>query len=486
MKNLKLPLLSLFFLLLAGCGAEQFGTVPQSDQQQPNPIKQYDQSSCSNHTLIKPEVDILYVVDNSTSNYYISSSVQSAIQNTINSISNQFDYRVIGTPLIQTSGGNNDYQVLAKSPETLPASAINNNKVVSSSSQFNFFNNHVNGSLEPGLARVQSFIAHHAATSPTPSTGLFRQKAYLFVVLVSNGWDTDIEVGDGEGGSVYTTNGSSIFTSRKNSLSYLKNTVLQSQQFRIFSLVTHPGCTKSGWRPAEKSYMEMSRVLYQDHSPALTDQAGKTWPDSYDLCQGNVSSVFAAVNSSIQQIIVPHEYRMWPLTNIPVENLDTGSIRVYKKSPTSGTTLLTKDTQWTYFPNPSGASQTITTPDSPVETSSAPHFVKFVSGNEISYPDCVSVSSTSNVEYFGFIVIPKIPKLESVQIKINGLSIPKSNTNGWSYIGEYTNKNIKVSHNGYSNLPAALRSGYFIQLNGANNYYQSGDNVEIHYVPASN
>ena len=132
--------LSIFLLLaLAGCGAEQFGTTPQSTSNLSNPLQVYQQSSCSGHTLIKPAVDILYVVDNSQSNYWISGDVKTGIQNTIASISSQFDYRVIGTPLLETTGGNSDYQVLAKDPSTLPIT-IPSTQVLTSSSQFIFDN----------------------------------------------------------------------------------------------------------------------------------------------------------------------------------------------------------------------------------------------------------------------------------------------------------------------------------------------------------
>src|SRR3989338_2492121 len=103
MKTYWSTFLSLSLLLvLASCGAEQFGTTPQSQIQPADPLISNNQVSCSNHTLIKPIVDVLYVVDNSTSNFYISSSVKTGIQKTIDGISSKFDYRIIGTPLIAT------------------------------------------------------------------------------------------------------------------------------------------------------------------------------------------------------------------------------------------------------------------------------------------------------------------------------------------------------------------------------------------------
>ena len=458
----------LFLLVLGGCGSEQFGTTPSSSSPQANPLTVYQQNTCSGHTLIKPIVDVLYVVDNSTSNYYISNSVKTGIQNTINSISSQFDYRVIGTPLIATENGNEDYQVLAKDPSTLPASAAQ--KTVTSSSQFSFFNNYVQGSLEPGLDRVRSFITAHQ------NDGLFRQGAYLFVVLVSNGYDTDIEtVINVNGQTGYTTNGLSIYNQRKTSFLQLKS-YLNSQQFRIFSVVAHTPC-QSGWKASSKSYVQMSKDLYNEH-PGLTDQNSNPTPDSYNLCSG-ASAVFASVNSSIQQIVVPHTYKYWPITST-TGAIDTnpGKIKVYKVSPGAAPVEMTSG--WSYLSNP-GTTNTRILP-TVGEPTTLPHLIEFDSSHYITYPDCVSITTLSNLEYFGYIALPKIPRPETVKIIINGSEVPSS---AWTLESGFQTKNIKVAHNGYPSTPAVIREGYMIKLNSTH-YYKSGDNVEVYYLPVTN
>ncbi len=467
--------LSLFLLLaLASCGGEQFGTTPQTNASQPNAVTAFQQASCSNYTLVKPEVDILYVVDNSTSSYYLANDIKTAIQNTISSISDQFDYRVIGTPLLKTSTGDEDYQVLAKSPDSLPATATN--KKVSSASEFTFFANLVPGSQEPGLERVRAFLTAHQAD------GLFRQKSYLFVVLVSNGRDTDIETAM-MGGSGETIQNLAVYNARKASLLTLKS-YFASTQFRLFSMVTHPGCAKSGWLPSAKSYIQMSKDLY-NQPPYPVDQGSDSSPDSYDICSGSISGVFTGVNSAIKQIIVPHTYKYWPITfNDTPTGLNTNDIKVYKSSPTSAPTLLPASS-WTYISNSSGTSYDTRILPTAGEPTTAHNLIQFTSGNEITYPDCIQITSTSNPEYFGFVVMGKKPNESTIILKINGQIIPQSSSNGWSYVGLQT-RNIKVANNGFSELPAALRTGYMVQLNGSSNYYKSGDNVEIYYVPATN
>jgi hypothetical protein len=458
----------LFLSALAGCGAEQFGTTPQSNASQANPLQVYQQSSCSGHTLIKPAVDVLYVVDNSSSNNWISGSVKTAIQNTIGSISSQFDYRVIGTPLLKTDAGDQDYQVLPKESGSLPGT-IPSSKIVSSSSQFTFFQNIVTGQAEAGLKRVQEFISSHQ------SDGLFRQGAYLFIVLVSNGRDTEVESYNINTGNAKIQ---PAYDQRKASLLNLKS-YLQSQQFRLFSVTANSKCNpvRTGYWASPESYGSMSRDLYFSHSGFGYSPD----PDHYDLCdQTNVNNVFLSVNSTIQQVIVPHTYAYWPITSTDGA-IDTspGKIKVYKSTANSAPVEMTSG--WTYMANPGNQNTRIL--PTVGEPTTRSHLIKFNSGNYVTYPDCVSISTSSNLEYFGYIDIPKNPLLTSVVIKINGAQVPDS---GWSLAsGGSQTRNIKVAHNGYLDTPSVMRSGYMLKLTSSY-YYKSGDNVEVYYVPESN
>lgn len=458
--------LSLFLLLaMAGCGAEQFGTTPQSTSNQSNPLQVYQQSSCSGHTLIKPAVDILYVVDNSQSNYWISGDVKAGIQNTIGSISAQFDYRVIGTPLLKTTNGDEDYQVLPKDPSSLPVS-VTSTKVLTSSSQFTFFSNIVTGQPEAGLRRVQEFITAHS------SDGLFRQGAYLFIVLVSNGRDTEVEYVQNSA----TAQNAAVFNDRKQAFSVLK-TSLNSQQLRLFSVTANTKCVSSYWA-SPLSYAAMSKALYESHAGFPSSDKY----DHYDLCsKANVSSVFTDVNSQIQQIIIPHTYKYWPITSTDgVIDTSPGKIKVYKSTGNAAPVEMTSG--WSYLANP-GNQNTRILPTVGEPTARA-HLVEFDSSHYVTYPDCISISTSSNIEYFGYIAIPKIPTMSSVVIKINGAVVPSS---GWTFMAAEgsQNINIKVAHLGYPNTPVVMRQGYMFKLT-SNYYYRSGDNVEVFYVPASN
>ena len=101
------------------------------------------------------------------------------------------------------------------------------------------------------------------------------------------------------------------------------------------------------------------------------------------------------------------------------------------------------------------------------------------------YPDCILVTSVSRTEYFNYIVLPQKPQ-PGLSVRINGQLIPESNTNGWSNETSVVQTlNIKAPHPqpGDQN-PPLMKTGFMLKLNGVNNYYKSGDNVQVNFVPA--
>lgn len=466
-------------MLLTGCGKEEFGTPAQGQSSSANPLTVLEQNSCANLTLVNPQVDILYVVDNSTSSYYVPNDIKTAIRNTISSVSADFDYRVIGTPLLQTSSGNGDFQVLAKNPAALVGF---DSKKVASANDFSFFSssNSVPGSNEPGLARVRDFLTAHS------SDGLFRQNAYLFIILVSNGRDTDVEKGQNynpqETFLAPNSTGGTIYGDRLNSLKQIK-LALDSKQFRLFSVTgsTSGNATcQSGYLTSNKSYVQMSRDLYESHTPQLTDQSG-TYPDHYNLCGGSVSSVFTTVNASIKKIVLPHTYKYWPITFTSNTGVDASKIKVFKSSPSSAQVQMVRNVEWKIpSPDPGRPLNTRTLP-TPGEPTSAANVIEFLPGHEIVYPQCVSIVSESNLEYFKYIVMDKQPQPATIVVKVNGRTVPSS---AYTYRGQLYNQNTKVAHNGYSDQPPVNQSGFFIEITSSAEYYKSGDNVEVSFVPA--
>lgn len=460
----------LLLLTLTSCGGEQFGTTPQSTRTAADPLKTFAHNACSTFTLIKPKVDILYVVDNSSSTYYIASDIKNALSSTVNKLSSDFDFRVIGTPLLETASGNNDYQVMTNSSDLqgIPSDA----RRISSAGSFDFFGKQPISGVEKGLGRVVSFVSTH-------KNNLLRNNAYLIVVLVSNGRDMEIEQDSGYGNGETTLN-TANYNARLASMRSLR-TDLNSLQLRMISVTAKSVCG-SGYRTALKSYVKMSNDLYVDSQ--ATDSSANL--DSYDLCSsGGISSIFTAINNSIKQVVLPHQYRYWPITFAENnEMVSTSEIKVQRISPNGSSVTMVRDTDWFY--EDKGSVQTVNTRELPTsgEPVSGRHFIRF--SNLVTYPDCVLVTSVSRTEYFGYVVLPQKPRVETVSLRINGRMIPQSSTNGWSDLtATPTTRNVKIPYPAAGDEnPPIIRTGFMLQLNGAANYYKSGDSVEVNYIPA--
>lgn len=436
----------------------------------------HQQASCSRSFDSKHFVDIVYVVDNSNSSFFISKDIKDAVLSSIAGISKDLDYRIVMTTLLKTANGNDEFHVLASNPTTLPEYA--SSKRVSSVSEFLVYFNKVQSSQERGLESVRSFIAEHSSMTPA-SDRLLRQGAHLFIILLSNGRDTDVELGV-LGRSGETVQNTLVYNERKDSFLNLKAS-LSSQQFRLLSFVPFSGCMKSGFKTSEKSYIQMSKELY-NQTPFPTDQSNNLTPDSYDLCS-ELSSL-RGINAIIHQAIGLNIYKRWPITFTDSEIfLNSNQIQVYKSSPSSRPELLS-DSSWSYVSNQNQAFFNTRILPTEGEQTSARHLIEFTTGNEVEFPECIQIASTEYPEYFGYIVVEKNPEISSMVVKINDKIIPQNSTNGWSYLGEQI-RNIKVQHKNSSDQPASIRSGYLIKLNGSNNYYEAGDNVELHYQPAN-
>ncbi len=434
-------------MTLVSCGKEQFGTTPQSTSntvQAPTGFKQY---SCSSHTLIKPKVDILYVVDNSGSIFDIQDAVKEAIKNTSALVSQNFDYRLISTRLINPESDttpNDDYLVLTNSTDPLPDTG---KKVLSPSELFNF--TYDGKAMERGLGRTIEFMEHHKGT-------LLRTGAYQIVVLISNGKDD------------YVSGNTALFDSTLNRYRQLR-TDLSSPQLRFLS-VTSKGTCKG--KSAADTYIKMSQSLHN-------------LSDSFDLCStSSLGSIFSEVNQTITQVIVPHKYRFWPISF--AKDGDTrnsfGEIKVYKVGENSAPVQMAPS-EWSYHESAQSGENTRELP-SVGEWKAGKHFIRFE--NLVTYPDCIQIESQTRTEYFGYIVLQRKPLMAGIHVTINGRVVPQSSSNGWSYEEHLTMPiNIKMPYpNAGDQLPVLEKTGFMIKLNGTSNYYKSGDSVQVNYVPA--
>lgn len=453
------------FLLLFSCGKEQFGTAAQSESTQADALKSFTQNSCSSFTLVRPKVDIVYFVDNSYSTLYLKEALKTSIKNTLGSISSDFDYRIISTPLISTDSAN--YHVYTNSSEQVPNTS---NIVPNTDALIDPIFLNLSSDSEKGLARTVQFMNHHSAT------GLLRTGAYHLMIIVSNGRDEEIE--KDPHGTGQTTVETTLFNQRLASLNQIKST-LSSQQLRFFSATATTSC-QSGWRSSQKSYQEMSKRLY-----SLSGASDSSTQDVYNLCGSGLTNLFTGVNSSIQKVLLKHEYRYWPISFADANEatVDLSKVSVYKV--TNNVTELMPTSSWTYYQHQGVAplnTRELPTAGEPVI---GKHFIRF--NERVVYPTCVKITSSSKTEYFGYITLPRNPIESSIIVKINGVVVPKSTTNGWSFKGFVTvPTNIKMPYpTSAHQFPEVKKSGYMIQLHGSQNYYKSGDSVDVHYTPAA-
>ncbi len=453
--------LLLTLLFVWGCSKEEFSGSPKSETFTASSVEVFQNLTCANSTLIKPPVDILYVVDNSLSAGYLSTTVKEQLQLTIQAVSQQFDYHIMVAPLIPDGGNDTFRQVITNNAAGMPSS-VN----VVSLEGLSFFATLSGNKVERGFDRAADLI------DANRSNGIFRNAAHTIVVLVSNGDDTDTKTYLNGFSQVNTT----AYDAAYNRFINLK-TNMMAQQFRFFSLVAHTASCQSGYSFGDM-YRRMSKRIYTAMSAG--DQAGRTHPDSYDLC-GTDYALYSGVNSSIQQEVLGHTYNYWLLSENTV--VDTTDIQVSKLSSNGSATAVSPGMSngWSY------AGYLTNRNTRRLPTSGEPktgYFLQLNGSAEVVYPDCLVVKTRTPTEFYGFAVAPSQPKPNTLVLRIRGATIPQSSTNGWSYEGYRENQNIKVNADGTLNTASPLnRTGYFIKLNGSA-IYASGDTIELFYTPA--
>lgn len=489
---MKTSLILLLLAFFASCGKDEF--VAKTENQVKKALGSISSTSqgCAGMTKVKPPVDILFVFDNSSSTSFINSSTKTELISTIQKVSENFDYHIVVAPLIYN--GNENFPVVASSPTglgsvlsqvvaadniTFPASVAGTPYDV--------------GGVEKGFKRAVDIIKNNM------SNGIFRKKAYNIIVMVSNGDDNDYTVScpscpptndqynyykgelqkftkkyaDSVGGGTGSGSFTGTFQSNAN--------LLASPQLHFISVVSHDNYS-GGWIKGVR-YMNMSRDLY--NYVFNTNYGANTLVNTsnlYSFTQGN--QIFTQVNYLIQAVIQGHEYDYWPVSSANPKNFDPTKLVVKKNGNllTQGDLLngyvfediyQTKDTR--YLP----------TPGEPYTG----YLIKLFGSAKVKYnsstgqADCMTVTTTAPPQYFGYVDLLKQPKLETVDLKINGNSIPQSSTNGWTYYGYSPSLNIQVkspTDDTPETNPGVYRSGYFLKLNGTA-VYTNGDAIQVNY-----
>lgn len=512
---MKTKILTLFLvgLFLASCSKEAFTTKSKVENSNTNPIQINSSKSCSSFTLIKPQVDFLFLWDNSSSTTFINDQTKTALNNTIDLISSRFDYHILLAPLI--GSGNSYAKFVSETPVGLGSEALG--MKVDRSQAANSLNfPQVQGTLEAGADRVRELLALNM------SNGIFRQGAYHIVVVMSN--EDDNSWIQGAYPTAYDrdqyvkTKLHQILCLRGNyypspGMGSCSGGSLNSLQMRFISLVAKTdkcGGSKPTW-DQNRVYKELSSKIYtqpySNGTPMPTDQ-GNPSPDpdgivafdTYDICNQDFLHLFDGINNSIQDTLIKHKYDYWPVATSGASAIDPNEVRVYKdgnevmklSEPVMGA-----QNGFTF----TNAVQTVNTRYEPTAGEPFSGYVVRLYGNaRVTYPECMTVQTQSPKEYYGYIALQAKPVESTINLKINGVSIPQSSSNGWQLVKSggnpvyFSSKNIKITGPGQfcpsssttycEGTPTSLKSGYMIQLFG-NAVYSNGAAIELNYTPAA-
>ena len=487
---MKKILLSTLTLLLVSCGEEVLTQNTLEAEYVSSTLNSFEVSTCSQMTFRKPPVDILYVIDNSGSTLASSfQSIKTEIQNTIETVSDDFDYHIYFAPLNPAPTDSiQGYPLVVSDPSLLTSIASVN---ITRPDNLEMFAQASGNNKEEGFERVKNIINYNR------SNGIFRDNANTIVVMISNGDDTKTKM---------TLNGNTVDNPdypyagvlsefKKYTKAYAKTSsesgLLNANMFRFISLVADTNC--NGWTKGQ-TYQKLSRDLYDyqkltDHACSdkdVDDAIEVGCKDRHNLCSGDFTGTFAAINKSIRAVIDGHKYDYWQISSASESQIQTDDIELYKISKNgTKTTILPDTTNGFEYIGYKKDQQKNYEPTDVVELATG-LMVKLNGDARVSHPDCLIAKTRTPTEFFGYIALPRDPDLDSVKIEIDGVSYPQSGGNGWSYIGWRDTLNIKVpGPEDVSTTPPLNKTGYMLQLSGKA-IFTNGQTVKVFYKPKAN
>lgn len=484
----------LLFFSFSCSKKEEFKVSKVTDSDTTSAIKHLSSTLCAGYTIIKPKVDILFLWDNSGSTQLLNQGTKSALNNLVYNISDRFDYRILMAPLM-TDGDlhdNTHFYLMAENPSGLSSTAMGHMFDGSPDQKLEIIMKYQRGGLEKGVNRAIAILNDYKQGGG--GHGVFRTNSYTLVVVMSNANDRTYC----EGTWCTETKRLQFISQKVVEFSQIKSQ-LQSLQLRFMSIVAHstaPGyyCTES-YKPGTV-YRDLSARIYHEINGGTyqpSDQAGRPYPDSYDLCTTDYLYLFDGVNSSIQSQIVKHKYNFWPITSAQEYNINFNKIKVTKSSG-SVQTPLTEITGCDCKTNCSGNGFCYWGYETNFNTRYEPssgepytgHLIHLLGNGRVTYPECVVVKTQTPTDYYGYIHLNSKPVVSSIELFINGKQIPQSTSDGWDYIGFKQNLNIKIKSPGEPDqpgTPAIIKSGYFLKLSGSA-IFSNSSTWEIFYDPS--
>ncbi len=502
---------------LSGCGEEAFAPKRVSQSEVSTPVTVNSFNACSSFSMIKPKVDFLFLWDNSTSSVFINDQTKEALNRTIDNISSRFDYHVLMAPLVVRDSDPLNYQAKFISENTNGLSSDVIGMKIDRTLAANSLNfDYTAGSKEQGIDRAIDIIKGNV------SNGVFRANSYVFVVLMSNQDDSSWEkfpVAEADR-TAYLNDKVKEFLCLRGGYTpgsgNCSGINLNSIQMRFMNITAFNeygnGNTCGGVNTWKKgtTYQTFSKRVYEEPYRTnntvdyrQTDQNARNdgMNDSYDICsQSSYNAIFDGINASINDTLIRHKYNYWPVASSGATAVDADEIKVYKNGvemPRLTPPIAQGASGFTFNDYVQNVNTRFEpTPGEPFEG----YVVRLYGDAIVTYPECIRVQTQTPKEWFGYINLQTKPIEDSIQLKINGVTVPQSATNGWQLLksgGEpayFNSKNIKISGPGdfcpsdsttyCAANPALNKSGYFLQLFG-NAVYSNGAVIEVIYDPST-
>lgn len=496
-------------LVLSSCAKEEFSTNKGKQSSSTSEAITTSAKLCAQSTLIRPQVDILMLWDNTSSFNFVNAQTKASMSNLISSVSENFDYHVLSAPLVSLSGGTSsgslyEAQLIAKDATGLGSSATNILRSKENAIASLGFTQGT-GSAEMGIDRAYNLINQNR------SNGIFRTGAYTIVVVISNEDDKGCSM-------VSSTNPNGVICSNptdynnylapriQNFLTLRGNSIyagaanLNSSMMRFINISPLTSCSSGNYK-INNMYKIMAKKMYEtpytNNWPTSNDHLSPDlpgYPDSYNLCSMNFSHIFDGVNTAIKQTLLKHKYDYWPMAAAGA-SVDPDTVRVVKSD---GTILLNRaDPENAGITNGFEVVMNGAVPDVRNQntryfpTAGEPFYGKLIrlygseGSDKVIYPDCLTVTYKELKAYTGYIYLESgKPNVDTIEVRIDGKLVPRSSSNGWDYMSlQYTSAldpNLKIQ-----NMPAGTSSGYFLRLNG--NYIMSNSTshtYEVLYISA--
>jgi hypothetical protein len=546
-KKIQYLLWATITLVTWSCSEPEFGAIRGRATEDAPDLKIASSQFCAKYTLVRPQVDLLFLWDNRTGSIFIDPKIRKALNQLVDNVSNRFDYHIMLAPLNRQSDWNvNQYaRIVTYDMEGLSPAALNMRVSKKNAANFLTFPN-TSGSHAPGLTRAREILANNQ------TNGIFRQGAYTIVVVMSSADDlsfasgytpsesqrsiyVDSNVHDllclrgNYSGGYHTANHTGLYDANcstapsLNSSMFRYLTIAPRNWDRCLSNNVYTDSTGESGRIARTYQLASSKIYseeYTNGNPRHRDQDGApsmnflgqtlTFYDNTDICRADYAGIFDGVNSVIQDTVIAHTYNHWPVAKSGA-SVDPQTLIVrnsngqeFYEIPESD--LIMEDTQgkndqvgsnpvsgWRYV----GVDNRPTRFLPSIGENFNGHLIQLYGQAKVTYPDCMRVTFSEEKDFYGYVHISSRPLENSIELLIDGTVIPRCGNatanHCWELMKDSAgpryieNQNLKIaSRTDFSPAnPPMLRTGYFLKLRG-NAIYSNSSNVNVTWLPSAN